>query len=102
MGKLINVSNRLPINYGKVIKPSSGGLVSALEGLKKDFELMWVGWAGVGVTTEKEKKEIEHKLISEFNYYPVHISDKEIEGYYDGFSNSSLWPCSLHDRLFQL
>ena len=91
MQKIINVSNRLPISYGKVIKKSSGGLVSALKGLGSDFEFTWIGWSGVGVETENKKKEIEKKLAT-FNCHPVHLSKKDVEAYYDGFSNSSLWP----------
>ena len=92
MGKLINVSNRLPVKYGKTLKKSSGGLVSALEGIRKDLELIWVGWAGVSLRSEAEKKEMDKKLTSEFNYYPIHLTKKDVKRYYDGFSNSSLWP----------
>ena len=91
MQKIINVSNRLPINYGKVIKKSSGGLVSALKGMGSDFEFTWIGWSGVAVESEKKKKEIEEKL-NDFNYHPIHLTRREVEAYYDGFSNSSLWP----------
>ena len=52
MPKLIIVSNRLPINVtGKaenkwIVNKSSGGLVSALTGLQKNAEFVWLGWPG--------------------------------------------------------
>lgn len=50
--RLIVVSNRLPITVSQdpegkwVFKESSGGLVSALSGLKKEMGFIWVGWPG--------------------------------------------------------
>lgn len=50
--RLIVVSNRLPITVAQdsagkwVFKESSGGLVSALSGLKKEMGFIWVGWPG--------------------------------------------------------
>ena len=52
MPKLIIVSNRLPINVsGKIddkwmVNKSSGGLVSALTGLQKTTDFIWLGWPG--------------------------------------------------------
>ena len=46
MIKLINVSNRLPVTVGETIEKSSGGLASALEGIEKDYDFQWIGWAG--------------------------------------------------------
>jgi len=51
--RLIVISNRLPITITKKpdgngwnYKMSSGGLVSALSGLKKEMEFTWIGWPG--------------------------------------------------------
>lgn len=50
--RLIVVSNRLPITITKnkdgkyEFKLSSGGLVSALSGLKKLRKFIWIGWPG--------------------------------------------------------
>jgi hypothetical protein len=49
---LIVVANRLPVTISKGddgqynFKMSSGGLVSALSGLKKQMSFIWIGWPG--------------------------------------------------------
>jgi trehalose-6-phosphate synthase len=51
--RLLVVSNRLPVTVSKdpatndyAFKMSSGGLVSALSGLKKMMKFTWIGWPG--------------------------------------------------------
>jgi len=50
---LLVVSNRLPVTMtrdpvtgGWSYKMSSGGLVAALSGLKKEMRFTWIGWPG--------------------------------------------------------
>jgi trehalose 6-phosphate synthase len=49
---LIVVANRLPVTISKGedgqynFKMSSGGLVSALSGCKKQMSFIWIGWPG--------------------------------------------------------
>ncbi|HEX6563579.1 MAG TPA: bifunctional alpha,alpha-trehalose-phosphate synthase (UDP-forming)/trehalose-phosphatase [Chthoniobacterales bacterium] len=91
---LINVSNRLPvaIKNGELIK-SSGGLVAALEGLPKgDYEQKWIGWPGAEITDQKEQRQIGRKLANEYGCIPVFLGKEEAAGFYEGFSNSSIWP----------
>ena len=50
-GRLLVVSNRLPITLRKEENQwhytmSSGGLVSALSGLKQSSSFLWIGWPG--------------------------------------------------------
>jgi trehalose-6-phosphate synthase len=56
--RLLVVSNRLPMTIKKnpeagdnpwKYEPSSGGLVSALSGLKKLMSFIWIGWPGINV-----------------------------------------------------
>jgi len=89
--RVINVSNRLPVQLGEVIKRSSGGLVSALDAVAEDRSLAWIGWPGAAVP-EDEQAEIRNRLWGDFRCQPVFLTDEEIRGYYDGFSNSSVWP----------
>ncbi len=59
MTNIINVSNRLPVTVGETIKKSSGGLVTALEGVSgKDYALKWIGWPG-GEIPEDDKQNFE-------------------------------------------
>jgi len=100
MGKdrrLIMVSNRLPVSkvdradgsYELVM--SSGGLVSALSGVQKDLDFIWIGWIGCEID-EAEQPELRRRLLEEHNCLPVFLSDDIIERYYNGFSNGVLWP----------
>ena len=91
---LINVSNRLPvaIKNGEMTK-SSGGLVAALEGLPKDdYEQKWIGWPGAEIADKKEQKHIARKLADDYGCIPVFLGKEEAAGFYEGFSNSSIWP----------
>jgi len=92
----IVVSNRLPVD--RVAGPdgverwqrSPGGLVTALEPVMKASDGAWVGWAG--------KPDLELEPFVEDGTYlvPVPLSLLEIEHYYEGFSNDTLWPL-YHD-----
>ncbi|HYO07942.1 MAG TPA: bifunctional alpha,alpha-trehalose-phosphate synthase (UDP-forming)/trehalose-phosphatase [Tepidisphaeraceae bacterium] len=94
MNTLINVSNRLPVTVGDdgTIKKSSGGLVAALEGLPAEqYQLKWIGWPG-GNIPEARQAEVERQLADTLGAAPVFISSDEEHGFYEGFSNSSVWP----------
>jgi trehalose 6-phosphate synthase/phosphatase len=93
MANIINVANRLPVTVGQEITRSSGGLVAALEGVSHDGgELKWIGWPGKAIDDPSERQRIEHTLEQEYGFSPIFLSDDEIASFYDGFSNSSLWP----------
>lgn len=95
MPTLITVSNRLPVTIeGEDVKKSSGGLVAALEGVGDSVipALKWVGWPGHATDDPAQRAALENKLNRELGYVPVFMSDEQIEGFYRGFSNSSLWP----------
>jgi len=93
MSNLVVVSNRLPIKIaGDTFEKSSGGLVAAIEGAGKDFDLKWIGWPGGAVEEPERREAITRELRERFEYIPVFLSETEVELYYSGFSNSSLWP----------
>lgn len=90
---LINLSNRLPVTVGETITKSSGGLVAALEGLSpNEYNLKWIGWPGSSIEDPARRAEIEDLLDREHGCVPVFLSDEEVAGHYQGFSNSSIWP----------
>ncbi len=97
MGRTIIVSNRLPVKVthndeGELVyKPSEGGLATGLGSIYKDGDNIWVGWPGVHFNSKKEEKEAADKLKAE-NMKPVSLTEEEIELYYEGFSNETLWP----------
>ncbi|KAH9463120.1 hypothetical protein MJO28_008750 [Puccinia striiformis f. sp. tritici] len=100
--RLIVVSNRLPITItphtssdlkssSYSFKMSSGGLVSALSGCKKQMTFSWIGWTGLDIP-DHDKVEIQDKLSTEYSCKPVWLSDDLADKHYNGFSNSILWP----------
>ncbi|KAI9007358.1 glycosyltransferase family 20-domain-containing protein [Gaertneriomyces semiglobifer] len=98
MSRLIVVSNRLPVTITKKenasgwnFAMSSGGLVSALSGLKKEMTFTWIGWPGLDVP-EEQQDEMRQQLIDQHSCAPVFVSDELADMHYNGFSNSILWP----------
>ena len=91
---LINVSNRLPITVeGDRITKSSGGLVAALEGLpEEEYKTQWIGWPGAAFPDEEQRRVIGRRLAEEHGCLAVFLSQEEATGFYEGFSNSSIWP----------
>ncbi|KAJ1928883.1 Trehalose-6-P synthase/phosphatase complex synthase subunit [Tieghemiomyces parasiticus] len=69
---------------------SSGGLVSALDGLAKQMTFTWIGWPGVDFP-EDDRRVIRSKL-KDRDCVPVFLHDDLAELHYNGFSNSILWP----------
>ena len=88
---IINVSNRLPVKLGKTIMSSSGGLVSAFEDIRQSGKLLWYGWPGKAVEKNRQS-EIRDVLVKEHQCFPIFLSKQQISGYYNGFSNTNLWP----------
>src|SRR5690349_15710758 len=90
--RIINVSNRLPVTIeGNEIKKSSGGLVTALEGVASG-ELKWIGWPGNSVQDPDRRRALTDRFTRELGFTPVFLRDSEVAGFYTGFSNSSVWP----------
>lgn len=92
MPRVVNVSNRLPVNIGQTYTKSSGGLVSALDGVRSEYDLIWIGWAGREISGADEQAEVRRRLREEFGCVPVFLSRQEADDHYLGFSNASLWP----------
>ena len=96
MPKTIIVSNRLPVklqeeNGEYKYIPSEGGLATGLGSIYKQGGNVWLGWPGVALSDEQIKLDAEEKL-RENNMSPVFLTEEEIELYYEGFSNETLWP----------
>jgi len=93
---LVVVANRLPVDRrdepdGTVSwQPSPGGLVAALEPIMRRQGGAWVGWTGVCEDASDPFDAQSMRLV------PVPLSAEEIEFYYEGMSNATLWPL-YHD-----
>lgn len=94
--KIIIIANRLPVKIERkngelVVERSEGGLATGLGSLETEAQKYWVGWPGIHTKDKEEQEEITKKL-NELNYYPVFLSSDQLENYYEGFSNSIIWP----------
>ncbi len=93
---LVVAANRLPVDFvvddvGEgTWQRSPGGLVSAMEGAMADREAAWVGWAGEPGAAPDPFHQGTLLL------HPIPLSADEVEEYYEGFSNDTLWPI-YHD-----
>jgi len=97
IGRLIIASNRLPVaiskKKGKVtIQPSPGGLATALRALQTEKEVVFIGWPGYTPESRKEQDSIESILREQHNCCPVFLTRGEIDKFYYGFANRTLWP----------
>lgn len=91
------ISNRLPVSISKrknklKIQESPGGLAAGLRALERAWRPFFLGWPGYRSTGEKEKDYIEKILIEKHRSYPVFLTSSDIDKYYYGFSNKTLWP----------
>ena len=92
------VANRLPVDVtieedGSITSERApGGLVTALAPLMRETDGAWVGWAG------KPGLELDPYSDDGIELHPVTLSEQDVELYYEGFSNGTLWPL-LHDAV---
>ena len=102
--RLVIVSNRLPFNVsvadGRIMyHPSAGGLITGLasfrEARKKASALpsehLWVGWPGHSVEGPLRQQVIEESL-NRYQSYPVFLSEAQMDQFYLGFCNATIWP----------
>ena len=95
--KLIVVSNRLPVEVvrtedGLKYHPAAGGLATSLQSVRKQRDMVWLGWPGIHVWDDKERKEIERRLLKEYESVPLFLPPSDFDLYYEGFSNGTIWP----------
>ncbi|MFI6386254.1 trehalose-6-phosphate synthase [Nonomuraea sp. NPDC050547] len=90
------VANRLPVD--RTVGPdgtaswrrSPGGLVTAIAPVMQRRKGAWLGWHGAADELLEPFENDGMDLI------PVPLTSEEVELYYEGFSNSTLWPL-YHD-----
>lgn len=96
MSRLVIISNRLPVTIKKeagdlIYHPSAGGLATGLNSLDSSFEKIWIGWPGQDIKDEWERETVRRDLEKD-GLYPVFLSQEQIELYYEGYSNKTIWP----------
>ena len=91
--RIIVVANRLPVAWdGKEWSISPGGLVRALRPVLQNADGAWVGWPGI---PDFDPEPFEYDGIDQ---RPVPLSEDEVESFYYGFCNGTLWPL-YHDAI---
>jgi trehalose 6-phosphate synthase len=98
--EFVVVANRLPVDDvvdddgHHTWSRSPGGLVSALQPIVRSHGGAWVGWTGQpGDAPEPFDTDGMH-------LHPVGLSADEVDRYYEGQSNGTIWPL-FHDAVEQ-
>jgi trehalose 6-phosphate synthase len=88
LSRLIAVSNRVarPRNAPK----SAGGLAVGVLGALEELGGIWFGWNGK--TTPNEPGDAVLETHGKITYATIDLNEKSYDLYYNGFSNTSLWP----------
>jgi trehalose 6-phosphate synthase len=95
---LVIVANRLPVDRvteddgSPGWRTSPGGLVSALLPVLRANAGTWIGWPG------GPDGDLEPFQFDGLSLVPIALSPEEIEDFYEGFSNATLWPL-YHDAV---
>ena len=97
---LILLSNREPYEHrhgeiGIDVRRPPGGLVTALDPTMQATDGVWVAWGSGSADAETADHEGRLRVPPGEDGYTlrrVFLSDAEVDGYYMGFSNRSLWP----------
>ena len=91
------IANRLPVDGVEnadgtmTWRASPGGLVTAFEPIMRRHQGgAWVGWPGT------PGEELDPFVENGIQLVPVALSERDVEDYYEGFSNATLWPL-YHD-----
>jgi trehalose 6-phosphate synthase/phosphatase len=80
-------------------KETTGGLVTGLSSFLSSLDQLpffkkkhlWVGWPGVTVDVSKQRV-ITEKVLTEHGAYPVYLPQEEMDQFYLGFCNKTIWP----------
>ena len=98
MSKTIIISNRLPLkikieNDQLEVEPSVGGLATGLKSFHNEGNSLWIGWSGLTEEelSDEQNKEVE-KLVKEAKCDVVSLTQQDLDNFYYGFSNRTLWP----------
>ncbi|HEX3455876.1 MAG TPA: trehalose-6-phosphate synthase, partial [Gaiellaceae bacterium] len=96
LAPLVTVANRLPVVKTRSgWRTADGGLVAALRPTFDARAGSWIGWDGGSSGVPHSLPDLDVRLA------PVSLPKSEVEGFYHGFSNRTLWPLfhGLADRV---
>jgi trehalose 6-phosphate synthase len=88
MTRLIAVSNRVAKPSGD--NKSAGGLAVGVNAALEEYGGLWFGWNGKTIQGEPGDPRLEKD--GKVTYATIDLNENSYELYYNGFSNTSLWP----------
>ena len=98
MQRLLLISNRLPITVEKKkgtlsYTKSVGGLATGLDSFYRSYNCNWIGWPGTYSErfNENDTQQVTESLLDQ-KCSPVFLSKNDIDNFYYGFSNRTIWP----------
>ncbi|MFW5799350.1 MAG: bifunctional alpha,alpha-trehalose-phosphate synthase (UDP-forming)/trehalose-phosphatase [Spirochaetota bacterium] len=97
MNRFIIVSNRLPLRISREgddlsFQRSVGGLATGLSSFYKEYDSSWIGWPGMPYKDIEDKIDIVNDRMEKEDCVPVYLTEEEINNYYLGFCNKTIWP----------
>jgi alpha,alpha-trehalose-phosphate synthase [UDP-forming] len=108
--RFILVSNREPYEHvrgvaGIEVRQPAGGLVSALDPTMRRIHGTWVAW-GSGTADRETADGLGRVRVppdeQSYTLRRVWLDEADVEGYYHGFANRSLWPlCHMLIQYFE-
>lgn len=95
MSRLIVVSNRVTPQQAEG-GSSQGGLSMAISAALREYSGIWFGWSGEA--TPAWTGELKEHRVSGVTVVTVDLEEQDIEEYYNGYANRTLWPL-FHYRI---
>jgi trehalose 6-phosphate synthase/phosphatase len=98
MSRFLIVSNRLPVQIEFIndqieVKSSVGGLATGMMSVSQSFDSLWIGWSGIDKDNlTMEQTAMVQQALEKENCVDVELTNEEVELYYEGFSNKTIWP----------
>ena len=97
MPRLVVVSNRVAVPKARGVAGAQGGLAGALNAALKANGGIWFGWSGQ--ECDEFSGSINYVKSSDgVTTATIDLEHQDIEEYYNGYANSTLWPL-LHYRI---
>jgi len=93
---VVTIANRLPVVKTRSgWRTADGGLVAALRPTLETRPSSWIGWDGGSGDVPHTLPDLAARLV------PISLKKTQVESYYHGFSNQTLWPLfhGLVDRV---
>jgi len=95
---MVVLANRLPFDIEQhpdgttTARQAPGGLVTALAPMLSRRQGAWIGWPGT------PDIQVAPTTTDGLTLQPISLSTAEVDAYYEGFSNATLWPL-YHDAV---